>query len=56
MDYKDQWQEYYDDAIENGFSEDAAGRYADSSLSDSYAAQIDHARDKAKEKRHERNI
>ena len=41
MDYKEQWQEYYEDALERGWLKSTAESYADSELADSQAEAID---------------
>jgi hypothetical protein len=48
-DYKDVWQDFYDEAEEEGIPEAERGQYADSRTADYYAALADWAHDRAKE-------
>jgi len=48
IDYKEKFQEYYDEAKEEGMDDERAGEYADDMLSDFFAGLADTARDEAK--------
>lgn len=41
MDYKDWWQRYYDEALDEGLSDDEAATQADTYLADWYASKAD---------------
>ena len=43
QDYKDVFQEFYDEAKEQGISDDDAGEFATDSLTDWYASLVDSA-------------
>src|SRR4051794_5934852 len=47
--FKDLWQEYYEDAIEKGYSDDAAGELAHYLTTDYYAEQADNIKDRLKD-------
>ena len=48
MDYKEIFQEHYDEAVEDGMSEREAGDYANDMLYDHYAGIADGMRDSMK--------
>lgn len=48
--YKDRFQQFYEEAVEAGASDDEAGRVALAKLADHYADMADDARDRERDK------
>ena len=51
MDYKEQWTEYFEEALEAGLDEDKAFEWATNFIGDNYAEAIDRAMERDNESR-----